>query len=133
MSKAEEIKEKMDRIMERMSLNEMATVYRTGPFAFVVYSDHTPPYFHILQNGQTICKVVIPPAMPQTIDDIQIMKTDLNIPITNKFKKMILETMSRHNKQNIEIYPFICATWDSMNEDYPIDTYNYANIGSYII
>lgn len=128
MSRAVEVTEMMERMM-----NEMATVYRNGPYAFVVYTDRVPPHFHILQNNKTICKVVIPPEMPQTIDDIQIMKTDLHIPITNKFKKMILETLDRKTKRNIQVYPFICETWDGMNENTPIETYDYSSIRDYII
>lgn len=127
MNKAGEVTEMMERMM-----NEMATVYRTGPYAFVVYNDHIPPYFHILQNGKIICKVVIPPEMPQTIDDILIMKTDLTIPITNKFKKMILSTLQKEIDDGL-VYRLIRYSWRTMNENNPVETYDYSSIKDYIL
>lgn len=130
MSEAVKLLEKMSQIV---NLNEMATAATIGSRKYIVYSDHIPPHFHLMENKKTLCKVIINETMPETTDDILIMKADLNIPVTNKLKKQLLSDLKSTDDEGDTVYKNIRKFWNGMNENNKVNSYDYSSITDYIV
>ena len=128
--------ERLTNLCERC-LNEMATLtlQKKGYlFDFTIYSrdEHYPPHIHVSQDGQEICRVVIPESEPNSPEDIFFLKESKPVNDSIGFKKQILKTFLSATKRGNPVWLQAQELWDSLNPNLEIENFDYNNLQAYL-